>query len=227
MRVELNQKIYTTKMNTEVSFAPTNTYKPKLIKRFQWLANLSWWVINKLQASEHHLETIKKYTYNKIDQQNLFESFRSTIDNLYARGENPYDYVFVIGVNQFREITGDQEMYLSGVVSFDLQFNHHSSSLQRGTVYGINTYVVHAIDGIAVLPKQIIEVKVQKMPTNDVENADYDTSAVVRFEIDRILDALEKTDGDSEDITTYVKEVVGLREELTTLRKQIDIIKRT
>ena len=130
-------------------------YKLLKPKRLHWLARVLWWGLHKINALEPYLETVEIHTYGEPKQSKLDHAILAHLDHIMCRGHDPKDYAIIIGAEQFAELTGilfrENHTVPSGRFCFQCPDGY------RAEFVGLPVHVVPYMDGIALVPKVLIE----------------------------------------------------------------------
>lgn len=136
-----------------------------------WLAKQLWKVLMKLGALEQYWTFTETYSYTHKHQEVVTKAILKHIDYLLDGGEKIEDYSIIIGGSTFYELT--DLMIRNGLMSFPLgavRFgNDDGESRYMYEFRGIPIHVVPHMEGIAIVPKVLIEKDKKGSPPRDFE----------------------------------------------------------
>lgn len=137
-----------------------------------WLAKQLWKVLMKLGALEQYWTFTETYSYTHKHQEKVTKAILKHIDYLLYEGEKIENYSIIVGGATFYELT--DLMVRSGVHTFPLGNFRHSKddgyARYTSEFRNVPIHVVAHLEGIAIVPKVLVEKKNNKGP----EPRDYD-----------------------------------------------------
>lgn len=152
-------------------------YKPK---KWQWLTDILWKILNKLGAIRQHLGSVPYYEFRKHeDNPDFLEYIHKAIrveEYYHRRGE----YAVVMGIENYMLLKRQMNQSSPwGYPPTDFQITAGPFGY-RDKIFNIPIHVVTSLSGIAMIPKVIIEVE-QVRKTNRGSKPDWSgTDEVLR-----------------------------------------------
>lgn len=155
MAIQAGQTLRFMRREQTITYKPTPYKLRKEIKRFGWLADVCWRLLHKLNALEMHSEKVTTWSYTEADQKKLTAMIMTMRDELHRFFEDPDEWVVVVGAHDFQE-TMRSPTILDHVV-FSAGPIHSDNPYLR--FMGIDVHVVPWLQGMAVLPRVVIEAR--------------------------------------------------------------------
>ncbi len=129
-------------------------YRPH--KRLGWFTGALWWALGKLGGIGPHMGTVHQWRFQgHVKNPDVLQAIYKAIDiePIYRR---PNDYAVVMGIEDYMTMMGQRRdtMPTSGFQFTAGPFGY------RGETFGIPIHVVNTLQGIACIPKVVIEQRV-------------------------------------------------------------------
>lgn len=115
-----------------------------------FITNFAWWILNKFSVLDWVMDEQESWKYTIIDRNKLSEEIFKTVKDLRYFAESPDKYALVIGGRTFQEIVGSPDFHHY----FSLPLN---SLAYSGQLFNIDAHVVPHLEGMALIPKVVIE----------------------------------------------------------------------
>ena len=134
-------------------------YRMKRPTKGWWRGKLAAWcwrMLHRLNAVEQFAYTEKVYRYTKDHQEDITKRFISGMNQILRRGDDPEDYCFVLGAEDFAEMMDSEP--IRQMLMFSMQeIRYQNGSGYRASYHGIPVHVVPGVGGMAAIPKVIVE----------------------------------------------------------------------
>jgi hypothetical protein len=156
MGIQENRKVHFMRLNRFDMIKPTPYKLKKEPKRHKWLANICWKLLHRLGALEMYSETVTTWTYTPEAKKALTDLVWSIREELEMYFEEPERYVVVCGAYDFQEAVHsptfrDSMIFSVGPFGTDRPYRR---------MFNIDVHVVPWLQGVAVLPRAVIEREV-------------------------------------------------------------------
>lgn len=138
-------------------YAVLENRKGPALRRF--LIRKMWRWLHNCGALTPYMATEETYEFGRNEEKEIFCRIEHQIFEMIHANQSPENYAIICGAETFHEIT---RAVVDHHRSFDLspfQFGHNR---YRGEVRGLKLHVVPRMEGIAMVPKVVIE---QPRPT--------------------------------------------------------------
>jgi len=133
---------------------PYKLFKPK---RWIWLARLAWWVLKKLRALEPWCETVTTYTYQRQNHDDINQALRELRQDITRAAARSEDFAVIVGEHTFNSIVHRNKASLRHFVLQGGALHYPTTGGYRGSVLGFPIHIVPYVEGMAVVPKVVIE----------------------------------------------------------------------
>lgn len=136
-------------------------FKPK---KYAWLARKLWWALEKLHALQPWMHKFEVASYGYTEQEKVSDAILEQIDYILRDGRKVEDFAIVVGGSTFNELTS-MKMFQSLAVPLSMmQYNERRPENKglyeyRYTYRGLFVHVNPYMEGIAVIPRIILEEK--------------------------------------------------------------------
>ena len=154
------QRIAAIRRREHISYAktPYKLAKEPQVKRTGWLARMCWNVLHKIGALEVYEERIETYTFDSCIQERITDQVFFAAKAIMERGGRPEDYAVVMGEHELRSIWSEVEMNRSFITMRTLDYRY--SGYRGNSVMGLDVHAVAGLEGVAMIPKVLIEKNV-------------------------------------------------------------------
>lgn len=154
------QRIAALRRRAHVSYhkTPYMLAKEPRVKRTGWLARMCWRVLHKIGALEVYQERIETYTFDSCIQERITDRVLFAAEAILERDGRPDDYAVVMGEDELRNAWSEMEMDGGFVTMRTLDYRH--TGYRGNSAMGLNVHAVAGLAGVALIPKVLIEKKV-------------------------------------------------------------------
>jgi len=131
--------------------------KTKADGRFKrWAANTLWSLLHRLNAVEQYQFTETFYSFSKPAQDSIFSMVSDQMLQVVAYGEDLNNYALVVGAETFEELT-QATMHRHAAVKLEGPYPFGLPGGYRGAFRNVPVHVVPLMEGVALIPKVVIE----------------------------------------------------------------------
>lgn len=144
-------------LNTEYVFHNPAGYKMEVSQKLGWFKRkfagfARRWLKNNGCLEQYALKT-PVYTWGKDQEEQIFPKVQNGIERIVCRDEDPDNYALVCGAKTFSDLTEAPLINYHAAI-----FNGPKVTYgYKGMVYGLPVHVVPELEGVALIPKVVIE----------------------------------------------------------------------
>ena len=151
--------IWISKLDTRSYTLCPEGYRMKRPTKGWWRGKLAAWcwrMLHRLNAVEQFAYTEKVYRYTKDHQEDITKRFISGMNQILRRGDDPEDYCFVLGAEDFAEMMDSEPV--RQMLMFSMQeIRYQNGNGYRANYQNLPVHVVPGVVGTAAIPKVIVE----------------------------------------------------------------------
>lgn len=154
INLRVGDRLHTAELHQEVLFQPTPYRICNRVKGLRgWLSRTAWSILVRYGTIEPYMHKHTSWTYTKRTEADLLTAIIEHANHMGYRAEDLRRYTIVIGAYTFQHILRQPAM--RDTLGLSVSLNHYHNGYH--TVIGLPVYVVPYMEGMAFIPKNIIE----------------------------------------------------------------------
>lgn len=157
MRIKFATLIRTARTFQPAGYAVLDNRPGPPLRR--WLIRKMWQWLHNCGALRPYEHTIDTYEFGEPEAETIWRAVQEQMLELLDAGEEPSDYALVCGAATFRELT---DAVADSLRTFNMPPFRYGLRGYRGEVRGVPLHVVPRMEGIALIPRVVIEMKEER-----------------------------------------------------------------